>query len=54
MNFPSGAVVCDVGVRCGYAVWAMDRAAVGLDAVMLVVPTFLFLRVLAFNICTRV
>lgn len=42
------------GGQIGPGSYSKDPAAAGLDAVMLVVPTFLFLRILAFNICTRV
>lgn len=42
------------GVQFGPGSCSMDPAAAGLDAVVLVVPTFLFLRIQAFNICTGV
>lgn len=41
-------------VRFGPGSYSMDPAAVDVDAVMLVVPAFLFLKILAFKICTRV
>lgn len=42
------------GVQFGPGSYSVDPAAVGLDAVILVVPIFLFLKILAFNICIRV
>lgn len=41
-------------VQFGPGSYSMDPAAVDMDAVMLVVLAFLFLKILAFNICTRV
>lgn len=47
-------VVSGMDVQFGPGSYSMDPAAVDVDAVMLVVPAFLFLKILAFNICTRV
>lgn len=43
-----------VDVQFGPGSYSMDPAALGLGAEMLVVLTFLFLRILAFDICTGV
>lgn len=47
-------VVSGMDVQFGPGSYSMDPAAVDTDAVMLVVLAFLFLKILAFNICTRV